>query len=82
MTWQIDAAVQNVGCHRAQLGAIQNRLSSTISNLQVIQIKRRCELRIRDVDYASATAEATKNGILQQAGTSVLAQANMKSQAV
>lgn len=79
---QIDAAVQNVAGQRAQLGAIQNRLSSTISNLQVTNENlSAANSRIRDVDYASATAEATKNGILQQAGTSVLAQANMKSQA-
>lgn len=78
----IDTAVQNVAGHRAQLGAIQNRLTSTISNLQVTNENlSAANSRIRDVDYAAATAEATKNGILQQAGTSVLSQANMKSQA-
>lgn len=77
----IDTAVQNVAGHRAQLGAIQNRLTSTISNLQVTNENlSAANSRIRDVDYAAATAEATKHGILQQAGTSVLAQANMKSQ--
>lgn len=77
----IDNAVQNVAGHRAQLGAIQNRLTSTISNLQVTNENlSAANSRVRDVDYAAATADATKNGILQQAGTSVLAQANMKSQ--
>ena len=78
---QIDDAVQNVAGHRARLGAIQNRLNSTISNLQVTNENlSSANSRIRDVDYAEATANNTRNGILQQAGTSVLAQANMRSQ--
>ncbi len=77
----IDDAIFKVNAHRATLGAVQNRLSSTISNLAV-QIENTAESnsRIRDVDFASATADLTKNSILQQAGTSVLANANSQPQ--
>lgn len=74
---KIDAAIQNVSAIRGELGAIDNRLSSTIRNLGVsIENLTAAESRIKDVDIASETAELTKNNILMQAGVSVLAQAN------
>lgn len=66
---------------RADFGAIQNRLQSTISNLAVsVENMSAANSRIRDVDVAEETAELTKNNILLQAGTSVLAQANSTAQ--
>ncbi len=77
----LDQAIERVSGHRAFLGAIQNRLISTSNNLQVnVENLSQANSRIRDVDYADATAQQAKNGILQSAGTSVLAQANMSSQ--
>ncbi len=73
----IDAAVTSVSAMRADFGAIQNRLQSTINNIAVsIENLSAANSRIRDVDVAEETAEMTKNNILLQAGTSVLAQAN------
>lgn len=73
----IDSAIHQVNEYRAYLGAIQNRLGSSISNLGV-QIENLTESssRIRDTDFAAETAEMTKANILQKAGTSVLATAN------
>ena len=66
---------------RASLGALQNRLVSTINNQGVQEENMTAaNSRIRDTDVASATAEMTRNNILLQAGTSVLAQANTKDQ--
>ncbi|MFZ8932388.1 MAG: flagellin [Bacteriovoracaceae bacterium] len=77
----IDSAIQKVSGERAELGAVQNRLSSTIQNLKSgIENLSAANSRIRDTDYASETAKATKLGILTTAGTSVLAQANMRGQ--
>ena len=62
---------------RANLGAIQNRLTSVIQNLGVTEENfSEANSRIRDVDVAAETADMTKNNILNQAGVSVLAQAN------
>lgn len=73
----IDDAIQNVSSIRGELGAIDNRLSSTIRNLGVsIENLTAAGSRIKDVDIASETAELTKNSILMQAGVSVLSQAN------
>ncbi len=77
----IDSAIVSVSAMRADFGAIQNRLQSTISNLAVsVENMSAANSRIRDVDVAEETAELTKNNILLQAGTSVLAQANQTAQ--
>lgn len=73
----IDSAIQEVSSIRGQLGAIENRLESTIRNVQIsIENLSAARSRIKDVDVAEETAELTKNSILTQAGVSVLAQAN------
>lgn len=78
----LDGAIEKVSGSRAFLGAIQNRLVSTSNNLQVnVENLSAANSRIRDVDYAEATATKAKNDILGAAGTSVLAQANMNGQA-
>jgi flagellin len=77
----VDAAIEKVSGFRAFLGGIQNRLVSTSNNLQVnVENISAANSRIRDVDYADATATKAKNDILNAAGTSVLAQANMSGQ--
>jgi flagellin len=79
----ISAAISNIDSQRAQLGAVQNRFENTISNLQNIgENASAARSRIRDTDYAAETSELTKNQILQQAGTAILAQANQLPQAV
>jgi flagellin len=76
----IDSAIVSVSAMRADFGAIQNRLQSTISNIAIsTENLSAANSRIRDVDIAEETAEMTKNNILLQAGTSVLAQANQTS---
>ncbi len=76
----IDAAIVSVSAMRADFGAIQNRLQSTIGNIAVsVENLSAANSRIRDVDVAEETAELTRNNILLQAGTSVLAQANQTS---
>ena len=77
----IDGAINIVVAARGDLGAVQNRLQSTITNLGVsVENITAAESRIRDVDVASETAALTKNQILQQAAVSVLAQANLQPQ--
>lgn len=77
----IDRAIENVSGQRASLGAIQNRLISTSNNLQITNENlSAANSRIRDVDYAEATAMNAKNSILGQAGTAVLSQANAQGQ--
>ena len=77
----IDKAIEKVSGQRAALGAIQNRLISTSNNLQTTNENiSAANSRIRDVDYAQATAMNAKNSILNQAGTAVLAQANAQGQ--
>lgn len=79
---QVDQAIEKVSGFRAFLGGIQNRLVSTSNNLQVnVENISAANSRIRDVDYAEATATKARNDILGAAGTSVLAQANMQGQA-
>jgi flagellin len=79
----IDAAIQNVSTMRSTFGAVQNRLEHTMNNLATYQENLTAsESRIRDVDMASEMVEFSKNQILQQAGTSMLAQANQAPQAV
>ncbi len=78
----IDSAITEVAQLRANFGTVQNRLESTIRSLAVaIENTTAAESRIRDVDFANETAELTRNQVLQQAGISVLAQANVSSQA-
>jgi flagellin len=79
----IDDAIKLVSDERAQLGAKQNRLEHTINNLgTAAENLTAAESRIRDVDMAKEMMEFTKNNILTQASTSMLAQANQQPQAV
>jgi flagellin len=74
---KIDAAISNVNQNRAGLGALQNRLQSTIRNLGIQnESLNEANSRIRDTDFASESSELTKQSILNQAGTAVLSQAN------
>jgi len=74
---EIDDAINNVSAQRATFGAVQNRLEHTINNLSVYQENLTAsESQIRDVDMASEMVKFTKDQILQQAGTSMLSQAN------
>ena len=78
----IDAALLEISDSRANLGAVQNRFGHTINNLSNIQENvSASRSRIQDTDFASETAQMTKNQILQQAGTSILAQSNQLPQA-
>ena len=78
----IDGALAEIDSQRASLGAIQNRFGHTISNLANIQENvSASRSRIQDTDFAVETANMTKNQILQQAGTSILAQSNQLPQA-
>ena len=73
----IDQAIISVSGIRADFGALQNRLQSTVNNIQVsIENLASANSRVRDTDVAAETAELTKQNILMQAGTSVLSQAN------
>ena len=88
-TWEaiglsdIDAAINNVSTLRAEFGAAQNRLDHRLNNLATYQENLvASESRIRDVDMASEMVNLTKLQILQQAGTSMLAQANSAPQGV
>ncbi|MEB0127903.1 flagellin, partial [Pseudomonas sp. CCC1.2] len=79
----IDAALQKINSARAELGAKQNRLTSTISNLtNMVHNATFSRGQIQDVDYAAETAELTKQQILQQASTAILAQANQLPAAI
>lgn len=79
----IDQAIQAIDAQRADLGAVQNRFENTIANLQNISENvSAARGRIQDTDFAAETANLTKNQILQQAGTAILAQANQLPQAV
>lgn len=80
---KLDVALGKISDSRAKLGAIQNRLSSTISNLEnVSQNVSASKSRIADADFAVETSKMSKAQILQQAGTSMLAQANASSESV
>ena len=76
----LDKMIKGVDKYRAELGAAQNRLESTISNQEnVIENVSDARSRIKDVDYASETAKMAQQQILQQASTSMLSQANQKN---
>ncbi|SFR87037.1 flagellin [Dyella sp. OK004] len=80
---RVDSALQAVSDLRSNLGAVQNRFQSTISNLQTIsQNLDSSRSQIQDADFAAETANMSKANILQQAGVSVLAQANSSQQSV
>jgi len=79
----IDAAIKQVSTARAGLGALQNRFEHTINNLNVsVENLSASESRIRDADMAQEMMQFTRNQILSQAGTAMLAQANQGSQGV
>jgi flagellin len=78
----VDGALSTVGAQRADLGALQNRFESSIRNLSNISENLSgARSRIQDTDFATETAELTRNQILQQASLSVLSQANQRPQA-
>ena len=78
----LDLAINSVSRVRGELGAAQNRLTTTIANLQIqSENLSAAESRIRDVDVAVETAALTRNSILQQAAISILSQANTQPQA-
>jgi flagellin len=80
---QIDDAINNISAARATFGAVQNRLEHTIANIASYQENLTAsESRIRDADMASEMVQFTKLQILQQAGTSMLSQANQAPQSV
>lgn len=76
----VDSALMSVSAMRADFGALQNRLQTTVSNIgNSIENMSAANSRVRDVDVAEETAEMTRQNILLQAGTSVLAQANQSA---
>jgi flagellin len=80
---QLDLAQTHINGTRANLGALQNRLVSTVSNLGIQEENlSAANSRIRDTDFAQATAEATRNQVLLQTGVSTLAQANQSTAGV
>ena len=80
---KIQNAITSVSTQRSTLGALQNRLEHTINNLNTTsENTQSAESRIRDTDMASEMVEYSKNNILQQAGQSMLAQANQQNQGV
>ncbi len=77
---KIDGAIKMLSENRSEVGALQNRLSSSVSNLQIYEENlSAAKSRIYDVDVASESSELTKTNILAQAGTAVLSQANTNS---
>ena len=80
---RIDAAINMISKNRSELGAVQNRLDSTISNLQNVSVNlSAANGRIMDADFAKETADMTKSQILMQAGVAMLAQAKQLPQSV
>ena len=73
----LDTDINTVTAARGSLGAVQNRLESTVRNLaNVIENQSAARSRIRDADFAAETSNLTRTQILQQAGSAMLAQAN------
>ena len=80
---KVQAAISKVSSQRSALGALQNRLEHTVKNLDTTaENTQAAESRIRDTDMADAMVDYSKNNILQQAGQSMLAQANSANQGV
>jgi flagellin len=78
---KVDGAITRLSGNRAELGALQNRLQSSVNSLAIYEENLSgANSRIRDIDMASETSELTKTNILSQAGTAVLAQANQNTQ--
>ena len=79
----VDAAIASVSSERANLGAVSNRMASTMANLDQIRVNLTASKgRIADADFAAETANLAKGQILQQAATAMLAQANASKQQV
>ena len=79
----IDIALEKVNATHAELSALNNRLESTINNLNNIQVKTEASLsRVMDADYAEETTSLSKSQVLTQAATAMLAQANQAPQGV
>jgi flagellin len=79
----VDAAIRQVNSSRAAMGAIQNRLEQTISRLDLTSENlQAAESRVRDADMATEMIDFTRNQILQQSGTAMLAQANQAPQTI
>ena len=79
----MDAALTAINTARADMGAVQNRFSSVVANLSSnVENLSAARSRIQDTDFAAETAQLTRNQILQQAGTAMLAQANQAPQGV
>ena len=79
----LDEALKRINKQRADLGAYQNRLEYTVKGVDIAaENLQASESRIRDTDMASAMVEFTKNSILTQSGTAMLAQANSQAQTV
>ncbi|MDO7675056.1 MAG: hypothetical protein MUQ43_11570 [Reinekea forsetii] len=79
----LDNALDTISAQRSELGAMQNRFESTSSNLQIASENlSAANSRIRDADFATETAELSRTQVLQQAGISILAQANQRPQQV
>ena len=79
----VDAAIRSVNSSRAAMGAIQNRLEQTISRLDLTSENlQAAESRVRDADMASEMIDFTRDQILQQSGTAMLAQANQAPQSI
>src|SRR6202035_6106644 len=79
----VDSALATVSAFQSQLGAIQNRFTSTVSNLQsTAQNLTASRSTIQDTNFAAETAKLTQSNVLQQAGISVLAQANQEPQLI
>ncbi|PYF81645.1 flagellin [Marinomonas alcarazii] len=82
MISMLDTMIQAVDSKRAELGAVQNRFSSTVNNLSSISENvSAARSRVRDADYAAETASLTSSQIIQQASSTILAQANQRPQA-
>ena len=80
---RLDRAIAQLTSDRAELGAVSNRMQSTISNLGgVLESAEQARSRIRDADFAAESADLAKNNVLQQAGISILSQANAGPQQV
>ena len=74
---QFDAALDAINTERSRLGAVQNRLETAVTSLEIgVENSSAARSRIRDADFAAETATLTRNQILQQAGVTILAQAN------
>jgi flagellin len=79
----VDAAIANVSSERGKLGAVSNRLTSTMTNLDQVSVNLSASQgRIQDADFAAETGNLAKNQILQQAATAMIAQANASKSSV